>query len=111
MIFSYIERGAGSRADSVLPALPTTVSISGMVATAICNCCNTRLFSSTPACGKEVGIKRKDPSLSEGINSLPVFCIIRIPKITIRVSTDKNRKLLRWGERRVGKEGVKRGYR
>ena len=76
-----MDSGAGSRADSVLPDLPTTVSISGILATAISSCCSTRLFSSTPACGKDVGIKRKDPSFNAGINSFPVLRIISTPSI------------------------------
>ena len=45
-IFGLLDIGAGSKADSTLPAFPTTVLISGIFATAISNCCNTRLFSS-----------------------------------------------------------------
>src|SRR5690625_6471790 len=62
-----------------------------MVATAISNCCNTRLFSSTPACGIEVGINRKVPSSKEGINSFPVFFIIINPKTTIAVGIERNK--------------------
>ena len=94
MMFSYIDRGAGSNADSVLPALPTTVSISGILATAISNCCKTLLFSSMPECGIEVGISRNEPSFKDGINSLPVFFIMKNPAITIAVGTDRNNNLL-----------------
>ena len=94
MTFSYIDNGAGSKADSVRPALPTTVFISGILATAISNCCKTRLFSSTPECGIEVGINRKEPSFNDGINSFPVFFIMKKPAITIAVGTDKNNSLL-----------------
>ena len=95
MMFSYIDSGAGSNADSVRPAFPTTVSISGMLATAISSCCKIRLFSSTPAWGIEVGINRKEPSFSEGINSLPVFCHIRTPNTRISVGMERNKILLR----------------
>ena len=93
--------GAGSRADSVRPALPTTVSISGIAATAISSCCKTRLFSSTPAWGSEVGINKKEPSLSEGINSCPMLRIIIKPRITKTVGTDKNNNLLRKAQLRM----------
>ena len=94
MIFSYIDKGAGSKADSVLPAFPTTVFISGILATAISNCCKTRLFSSTPECGIEVGINRKEPSFNDGINSLPVFFIMKNPTMTIAVGMERNNNLL-----------------
>ena len=93
MIFSYIDRGAGSKGDSVRPAFPTTVLTSGILATAMSNCCKTRLFSSTPECGIEVGINRKEPSFKEGINSLPVFFMIKNPAMTINVGMDKNNAL------------------
>ena len=86
--------GAGSNADSVLPAFPTTVSTSGIRATAISNCCKIRLFSATPACGIEVGISKNEPSLSEGINSSPVFRIILNPAMMIANGKTRNNILL-----------------
>ena len=101
MIFSYIDKGAGSSADSVRPAFPTTVLTSGILATAISSCCKIRLFSSTPECGIEVGINRNDPSFKDGINSLPVFCQIKTPQTTKRVGRDRNNNLLRNAQRRI----------
>src|SRR5699024_4617813 len=92
MIFSYIESGAGSKADSTLPAFPTTVSISGSEATAISNNCKTLLFSSAPEWGREVGINKKLPSSKAGINSLPVF--LNKEKPMINKTTGKLKKTI-----------------
>lgn len=71
MMFSYMLMGAGSSAVSARPSLPTTISTSGMAATRMSSCFTTSVFCSTPACGMLVGISRKLPSSSEGMNSLP----------------------------------------
>ena len=72
MTFSYMEMGAGSSADSTLPSFPTVSSTSGMLVSNISSCPSTLRLYSKPEWGMEVGISRKLPSLSEGINSFPM---------------------------------------
>ena len=67
--FSYMGKGAGSSALSTRPALPTTVSTSGMAVTAMSSMRRLRAFSCVPAWGMALGMRRKDPSSSAGINS------------------------------------------
>ena len=70
--FSNIDVGAGSSAEFTRPHLPTTLSTSGMEFTFKSNKRITSIFSSIPECGMVVGISKKDPSSSEGINSFPI---------------------------------------
>ncbi len=72
MMFSYIEVGAGSRAEFARPHFPTTFSTSGMLFTLLSSILITSRFSSIPECGMVVGISKNEPSSKFGINSFPV---------------------------------------
>ncbi len=85
-----MDSGAGSRADSTRPALPTTISTSGRLATAISSFLRTRPFSATPAWGMDTGINRKDPSSREGINSFSEPSIMATPSNTTTKGIDTN---------------------
>ena len=61
--------GAGSKALSTRPALPTTVSTSGMAVTAMSNARKLATFICIPEWGIEVGISKNEPSSKAGINS------------------------------------------
>ena len=71
MIVSIMEMGAGSSGDSTRPILPTAVSTSGIAAMAMSWCCNTSCASPIDAWGIVVGMKRYEPSSSDGMNSRP----------------------------------------
>ena len=41
----------------------------------------------------EVGINKKEPSFNDGINSFPVFFIMKTPEITKAVGIERNNNL------------------
>ena len=71
MVFSYMDVGAGSRAEFTRPHLPTADPISGMVMTCLSILAITSIFSEILECGMVVGISKNDPSFKAGINSFP----------------------------------------
>src|SRR6218665_298522 len=70
-MFSNICTGAGSSADGARPHLPTAISTSGIEANRLSSVLMYSKLFSTPACGMLLGMSKKEPSLSEGINSFP----------------------------------------
>ncbi|OPZ07679.1 MAG: hypothetical protein BWZ10_02782 [candidate division BRC1 bacterium ADurb.BinA364] len=71
MTVSTIVIGAGSRALSTRPILPTADSISGMAWNAMSCIASCSAASPIEACGIVIGIYRNEPSSKSGMNSLP----------------------------------------
>ena len=82
--------GAGSRALSTRPHLPTTDSTSGMAFMRWPKILQFCIFFSTPLWGILVGMSMKVPSSKVGMNSLPVFVQIIPPAIRVNMGIDIN---------------------
>ena len=68
---SNISIGAGSVAVSARPALPNTRSTSGTVMISLSVCCSSARAASGDSPGSVVGMYRRSPSSSSGMNSVP----------------------------------------
>ena len=68
---SIIERGAGSVAVSARPILPCTLATSGKRLMSLSVCCSSSFDLVTLMAGSVVGMKRRSPSSSAGMNSVP----------------------------------------
>ncbi len=75
MVVSIIDSGAGSVAVSARPTLPNTDSTSGKVLMILSVCCSISLALVIEMPGKVVGMYRRSPSHSGGMNSEPICSI------------------------------------